>query len=308
MVHYRMPKQPSDDVDSHIWSIAFLSSLGGGAKVKGGAMALFDLFNRQTNRAHRMAITAVGETSGLPVGMSFRDSGYKRFKMDKPASFPDFDKKRAKLELKDRFGKSWRTVTIYRADNVTELMSVEVNNWNLTGWHAFEGHGLTEIYYSDGRPVGDPEREIFIRYPKEELPEKYQVRVTDYGSVIVLPGDVLFDFDRDWLHYEASQNLSNVMDFINRIPERFKRIEVKGYTDNFEKVPGYNLDLSRRRAQTVIDYFKKYKWALEKEYFFYPARGMGAAEPVAPNRNADGSDNPQGRAKNRRVEILLYKH
>jgi outer membrane protein OmpA-like peptidoglycan-associated protein len=34
-------------------------------------------------------------------------------------------------------------------------------------------------------------------------------------------------------------------------------------------------------------------------------RGWGETKPVAPNRNPDGSDNPQGRQKNRRVEIVL---
>jgi outer membrane protein OmpA-like peptidoglycan-associated protein len=36
-------------------------------------------------------------------------------------------------------------------------------------------------------------------------------------------------------------------------------------------------------------------------------RGLGAALPVAPNTNPDGSDNPEGRHKNRRVEIVLSK-
>jgi len=35
--------------------------------------------------------------------------------------------------------------------------------------------------------------------------------------------------------------------------------------------------------------------------------GYGEAKPVAPNTNPDGSDNPDGRQKNRRVEILIKK-
>jgi outer membrane protein OmpA-like peptidoglycan-associated protein len=35
------------------------------------------------------------------------------------------------------------------------------------------------------------------------------------------------------------------------------------------------------------------------------ARGFGESRPVAPNTKPDGSDNPAGRAQNRRVEILL---
>jgi photosystem I P700 chlorophyll a apoprotein A2 len=36
-------------------------------------------------------------------------------------------------------------------------------------------------------------------------------------------------------------------------------------------------------------------------------KGMGEADPVAPNENPDGSDNPEGRQKNRRVEITVKK-
>jgi len=41
----------------------------------------------------------------------------------------------------------------------------------------------------------------------------------------------------------------------------------------------------------------------------YQTEGLGAANPVAPNANDDGSDNPEGRAKNRRVaSCSLYLH
>jgi len=36
-------------------------------------------------------------------------------------------------------------------------------------------------------------------------------------------------------------------------------------------------------------------------------QGLGASKPVAPNINKDGSDDPEGRQKNRRVEIVLSK-
>src|SRR5262245_59174316 len=107
MTHYKLPKQPVDDVKTDLWSISFLSSVGGGEE-RGGVLVLFDLFNRVTNRAHRLLVTAVGEVSGLPVEASVRDSGYVKFESNVFANFPDFDRKIAKLEIKDRIGKSWR--------------------------------------------------------------------------------------------------------------------------------------------------------------------------------------------------------
>jgi photosystem I P700 chlorophyll a apoprotein A2 len=37
----------------------------------------------------------------------------------------------------------------------------------------------------------------------------------------------------------------------------------------------------------------------------FATKGFGATKPVAPNQKPDGSDDPEGRQKNRRVEIIL---
>ena len=39
----------------------------------------------------------------------------------------------------------------------------------------------------------------------------------------------------------------------------------------------------------------------------FQSTGKGAADPVAPNTNPDGSDNPEGRARNRRVTITFAR-
>lgn len=298
---------PQDSVKSDIWSLAFLVSVGGGKRI-GGAFAMFDLFNRTTNRAHRMLISAGGEVSGLPVGVSFKTSGYVKFKTKVPVSFADFHHKAAYLKLKDRIGKSWRSVKIFQKGNTVELMSVEVDNVNLTGWHGFNGLGRTEIYPGDGRPKGNPDYELRLNIPaKEDIPIGFKVSSTDFGLVIRAPGDVLFDFDTDWLHYEADQRLSDIIRYINSLPTAYPRIVVEGHTDSIEKTAGYNLRLSKRRAQTVLNYFTRNKWAFNKDYVFDAAKGLGASKPIVPNKNPDGTDNPAGRARNRRVEIYLYK-
>lgn len=311
---------PQDDVKTDLWSIAFLSSVGGGKMVGGrkkvgggGAIALFDLFNRTTNRAHRMSVTALalppfGKVSGLPVGLSFMDSGYVKFKTKVPVSFADFHNRWARLHLKDRIIKSWRSVTIYQRDKKKELMRVEVDNLNLSLWHGFKGSGKTAIHRGDGRPAGNPDYELHLDLPaKEDVLAGFKVSSQDFGLVIRAPGDVLFDFDTDWLHYEADPRLGEIIRYINALPTSYARISVEGHTDSIEKTPGYNLALSKRRAQTVLNYFSRNKWAFNKDYAFDAARGFGATKPIAPNKNPDGTDNPAGRAKNRRVEIFLYK-
>jgi outer membrane protein OmpA-like peptidoglycan-associated protein len=309
----KLPKQPIDDEKSSKWSIAFLSSVGVG-KGKGGLLAQFDLFNRETNRAHVMMFTGGGDSGGLPAEGSFRDSKYVKFTTNRPANFPDFDKKPAKLEVKDRLGRSWRTLKVY--NGVFKLMEVDINNWNPTGWHKFEGGGITEIYYSDGEPAGReaPEYSVKVDVPThEDLDTEFEVVQQDYGLVIRFPSDILFEFDmpkpgvQDGLDYAQSQAISDVMKYLNRLPASYTRIRVEGHTDSKEKTPGYNMGLSKRRAQAVVDYFTKYKSFLDREYVIEPPIGFGATRPVAPNRKPDGSDNEPGRAKNRRVEIHLYR-
>ena len=70
-------------------------------------------------------------------------------------------------------------------------------------------------------------------------------------------------------------------------------IAVNGYTDGIGG-EAYNQKLSERRAGSVVDYFVK--GGLDKSRF--TAKGYGEAQPVAPN------DTKEGRAKNRRVELL----
>jgi outer membrane protein OmpA-like peptidoglycan-associated protein len=310
----KLPKTAIDDVISTKWAISFLSSVGAGKK-KGGSLALFDLYNRETYRAHVMTVIAAGKSSGLPAELSFVDSGYVKFETTKPANFDDFHLKVAQIEIKDRAVKSWRELTVYDKKG-NRLMKVNVNNWNPNIPHKFSGKGITEVYYSDGKPVGNPEYEVRVDVPTDEdLPTEFRVTEHDFGLVIRAPGDLLFLFDEpkesqmaDWkFDYEASDKLSRLMRYMNKTPTPYKRLKVEGHTDSREKTPGHNMALSKRRAQAVIDYFKKYKWGLDHELVIDAPVGFGASRPVAPNE-IGGKDNPPGREQNRRVELYLYKN
>jgi outer membrane protein OmpA-like peptidoglycan-associated protein len=303
MTYIKLPKQPIDDKMSTRWGIAFLSSVTGGVKKKGGGIVIFDLVNMDTQRAHRMSWTGVGKKGGPPVGGAVRNTDYTYFTTARPANFPDFDKARVKLEMKDRLIHSKISLTIYDGFNI--LAEMKISGWGPSVPGSLNGQGITEIYYSDGRPVETPEFTPNIQSQPEDT--NIRAKVTDNGDsfVIRLPGDVLFDFDRDWLHYEASATLDRVIKYLNAKPG-YTRMVIEGHTDSKEKVPGYNMDLSRRRAKTVHDYFVKYASALDATYKL-SYKGFGATQPVAPNKHPNGSDNPEGREKNRRVEIYVYK-
>lgn len=62
-----------------------------------------------------------------------------------------------------------------------------------------------------------------------------------------------------------------------------------------------NLIASRRRAEAARDYLAKKGVAADRMTVI----ALGEARPIAPNRNLDGTDDPQGRDRNRRVEIKV---
>lgn len=75
---------------------------------------------------------------------------------------------------------------------------------------------------------------------------------------------------------------------------------VEGHTDA-KGSDAYNQTLSEKRARTVRDWLAA-RGALPVDT---PIQGWGERRPIAPNLKPDGSDDPAGRQKNRRVEVTL---
>jgi outer membrane protein OmpA-like peptidoglycan-associated protein len=120
------------------------------------------------------------------------------------------------------------------------------------------------------------------------------------GSTKVdLAADVLFAFDSDKLTPAAQAQLAATTKLIR---DRAKGpVRVEGHTDAIGS-QSYNLALSQRRARVVRDALAK---LLTDRPTQFTVKGFGANKPVAANTNPDGSDNPNGRAKNRRVVVAF---
>jgi outer membrane protein OmpA-like peptidoglycan-associated protein len=126
-------------------------------------------------------------------------------------------------------------------------------------------------------------------------------KVTDQEVRIDLASDVLFDFDKYSLRPEAAATLRKVGQVAASYPRSTMTIE--GHTDGKGTHP-YNMKLSEDRAASVKI------WLVQNAGIPSPrisTRGWGEMKPVAPNKKPDGSDDPVGRQKNRRVEIVLRK-
>ena len=125
-------------------------------------------------------------------------------------------------------------------------------------------------------------------------------RVTTQEIRIELQADVLFDFDRSELRAEADAALRKVAELIRSQPGR---VTVEGHTDN-KGSDAYNQKLSESRATTVRDWLVREGGVAAARV---TARGLGETRPVAPNTRPDGSDDPKGRQRNRRVEVAIRK-
>jgi outer membrane protein OmpA-like peptidoglycan-associated protein len=124
---------------------------------------------------------------------------------------------------------------------------------------------------------------------KEETPE--EVRIS-------LAADVLFEFDRADLTPAAETRLEELAGELDELGPR--TVTIAGHTDNHGEPP-YNQDLSERRAEAVRSALASHLG----DGFTFEVAGHGESQPVAPNEHEDGSDNPEGRALNRRVEITF---
>ena len=110
--------------------------------------------------------------------------------------------------------------------------------------------------------------------------------------------DALFAFDKSDLSPDAEETLNALGPEIGKLGSHPATVE--GHTDSIGSAD-HNQRLSERRANAVKQWLVGHKFLPEST----PIKGYGKTRPVAPNTKPDGSDNPEGRQKNRRVEVVV---
>lgn len=212
----------------------------------------------------------------------------------------------------------------YELDGVLRTETVSVNDEG--GVQEFK-----KIVITKGNQIelttGDIEDEDILAAAKEENAEK--VNVTDMDVVIetnyeedkkkveelnqneveehlesggtLMFNNLLFVYDQVKLIDKSQPDLDKIIKYMKANPEA--KIYIDGHTDANGDAK-YNFWLSSARANTIKNYLFTNGGI---SYNRMKTRGYGESRPVAPNYNADGSDNPEGRQKNRRVEISLIK-
>lgn len=127
----------------------------------------------------------------------------------------------------------------------------------------------------------------------EEDLEGAQVKRVGEGIQITFDSGILFDFDKATLRAASQEQLAKMAGILNKYPDT--NILLEGHTDATGS-DDYNLDLSRRRAQSVNDYLV----GLGVTAGRFSIKGYGESQPIATN------DTDAGRQLNRRVEVAVY--
>lgn len=283
------------------WAIAPLFSAG---LIVG--YSAFELVNRETGRAHTLHIPTGGLATTLPpIGEGVSNISYTSFETAQPVNFANFSGIGARiisLNAAVLAGYSAIELTLWDGSAFWDdrLARVRMGGWTIAAipggmW----GHGVTFVTYGSGKRTGTVPLVLNLELPHPELPPRLvDIRIAAMeGPRIDVPNDILFDFDSAELRPSAREPLLYLADLLNN---RLRQpVDIEGHTDSMGS-PEYNMMLSRRRAEAVKKWFTNKK-VLGADNF--KTRAYGETQPVAPNTNPDGSDNPEGRKKNRRVTI-----
>jgi outer membrane protein OmpA-like peptidoglycan-associated protein len=112
--------------------------------------------------------------------------------------------------------------------------------------------------------------------------------------------NVYYAYDKAELLDGSEASLNKLVTMLNN--NKNMVIEIGGHTDG-KGGDDYNQRLSLARAQNCVNYIVSKGINPSR----ITAKGYGAKKPLAPNINADGSDNPEGRKQNRRTEFTILQ-
>lgn len=124
-------------------------------------------------------------------------------------------------------------------------------------------------------------------------PDDLSKQKLEPGKPILLK-NIYFEFDKDELMPRSYVELNKLLKILRDNPKM--TIAIDGHTDSLGD-DDYNLNLSRRRAESVVKFLIDNKISKTR----LTARGQGERQPIASN------ETDEGRAQNRRVEFVVLK-
>lgn len=180
------------------------------------------------------------------------------------------------------------------------LIPMKTIQTNLGGSYALklEGGKHYKVFISKDKYFGK-EIDIPTAHITASTTIKKKSITTKIPSKPIVLENIYYEFNSARLTENARNSIdTTLLLLLNDNPNMI--IEIMSHTDS-KGSDSYNLTLSRNRAKSVVEYLIEKGISIKR----LQAKGYGETQPVAPNENPDGSDNPEGRAKNRRTEFQV---
>jgi chemotaxis protein MotB len=153
-----------------------------------------------------------------------------------------------------------------------------------------------------GRAVASRLKRAVEAFKPEIEAKTVRVREDERGLIITLTSDAYFDPGSARLREDAKPVLKKVADIVREIPNY---VRIEGHTDNRPNAPpamksGYetNWELSAARSVNILRYLSEEQNIGAKQL---SAVAFGQYRPI------DNNDTPEGRAYNRRVDIVILR-
>lgn len=144
----------------------------------------------------------------------------------------------------------------------------------------------------------------FIPFSTRGITEPDTLHLKDYGinsitKDALVVKNIYYEYGKFRLKKEQKDILDEaVVSLMKEAPEIV--VELSSHTDDHGG-EAFNLKLSQKRADEIVNYV--IKQGIDKQRIV--GKGYGYTVPVAPNKFDDGTDNPDGRAMNRRTEFKV---
>jgi peptidoglycan-associated lipoprotein len=119
-------------------------------------------------------------------------------------------------------------------------------------------------------------------------------------NIVFRLNNIYFDLDKSDIKPASAAELDKLVELLEDNPEI--KIEMSSHTDSIAS-DQYNIGLSQRRAESTVNYL--IKKGIDEQRLV--AKGYGESKPIARNTNPDGTDNPDGRQRNRRTEFKILE-
>jgi len=207
------------------------------------------------------------------------------------------------ITLQDNNPEFPNDIAVYVVDTLSKdtVKTVEVNKEKGTYETILNAGAYELIYHAKG--YKEENKVLFIPeiYTRSEIVINVELipLEVEKGKYYVIKS-ILFDYGKYDLRRDALIEIEKLYQLMKDNPSLY--VEIIGHTDSWGSKK-FNKRLSEKRARAVVEYLVSKGISPER----FVARGMGEEQPIAINENTDGSDNPEGRQLNRRVEIKIIK-